>query len=68
MPFWHIVMDRFEWGDTNLVPGEEQVNFQTGIAIYDGQDKVNAKYLSWNTSKDKIRTCVCCMYKKSDIY
>ena len=39
-------MDRFEWGDTNLVPGEEQVNFQTGIAIYDGQDKVNAKYLS----------------------
>jgi hypothetical protein len=35
-----LKMDRLEWSDTNFVPGEEGVNFQTGIAIYDGQDKV----------------------------
>lgn len=37
-------MDRLEWSDTNLVPGEEQVNLQPGIAIYDGQDKVATSF------------------------
>lgn len=39
-----IRMDRLEWSDTNLVPGEEQVNLQPGIAVYDGQDKVTASF------------------------
>ncbi|KAK3100607.1 hypothetical protein FSP39_022507 [Pinctada imbricata] len=32
-------MDRFDWGDENLVSGESLVNYQAGVAVYDGNDK-----------------------------
>ncbi|XP_048779088.2 vacuolar protein-sorting-associated protein 36-like [Ostrea edulis] len=57
-------MDRLEWSDTNLVPGEEGVNFQSGIAIYDGQDKtyfengtltLTTHRVIWKDNRDRTR-------------
>lgn len=57
-------MDRLEWSDTNLVPGEEQVNLQPGIAIYDGQDKtcfengvltLTTHRVIWKDNRDRTR-------------
>ena len=33
-------MDRFEWCDGSLYSGEQFVEQQTGVALYDGNDKV----------------------------
>ena len=33
-------MDRFEWCDGNLYTGEQLVEQQTGVALYDGTEKV----------------------------
>ena len=33
-------MDRFEWCDGNLYTGEQLVEQQAGVALYDGNEKV----------------------------
>ena len=33
-------MDRFEWCDGSLYTGEQLVEQQTGVALYDGPEKV----------------------------
>ena len=33
-------MDRFEWSDFTLQSWEAHVTNQTGVALYDGNDKV----------------------------
>jgi len=34
-------MNRFQWGEHTFVPGEVHITNQTGVALYDGDEKVN---------------------------
>lgn len=42
----NIKMDRFEWCDGSLQTSEQLVDQQTGVAIYDGSEKVSVDWKS----------------------
>ncbi|KAK7500623.1 hypothetical protein BaRGS_00008198 [Batillaria attramentaria] len=61
-------MDRFEWCDGNLYTGEQLVEQQTGVALYDGQEKtafeigiltLTTHRLMWRDHRN--RSCVLCV-------
>lgn len=35
-----VSMNRFQWGETTVDTGESHVTSQTGVALYDGEEKV----------------------------
>ncbi|XP_069131162.1 vacuolar protein-sorting-associated protein 36-like [Argopecten irradians] len=60
-------MDRFEWGDDSLIPGERQVLQQRGVALYDGYDKtsfqdgivvLSTHKLIWKDIRDRSRILI----------
>lgn len=60
-------MDRFEWGDESLIPGELQVIQQRGVALYDGQEKTSFQdgilvltthKLLWKDIRDRSRILI----------
>jgi len=43
-------MDRFSWSDGVLTHDEQLVCRQTGVRLYDGQDKASTvSYMQWTT-------------------
>ncbi|KAK7110626.1 vacuolar protein-sorting-associated protein 36-like [Littorina saxatilis] len=68
-------MDRFEWCDGNLYTGEQLVEQQTGVALYDGNEKTAFEFgtliltthrLMWRDQRN--RTCVICLPLSLVIY
>lgn len=46
-------MDRFSWCDGSLYPDETLAEQQTGVAVYDGQDKVVRSVIAGFASIDR---------------